>query len=155
MSSLKNVAKPGSGYANEIPMYLPPGISGHGAMASMFRGIARYQLELWALTSRRGQAYMEYSLRLARCKSPDDYSKAQQRFSETAFKQYKEASERLTDAWTQVVSMPSPAAVTEAEVNEPLVFSPIPPNSQTSETERKADRVVPRRVSREDVRRVA
>ncbi|MEO1399063.1 MAG: hypothetical protein AAFU56_09395, partial [Pseudomonadota bacterium] len=62
---------------------------------------------------------------------------------------------RLTDAWTQVVSMPSPAAVTEAEVNEPLVFSPIPPNSQTSETERKADRVVPRRVSREDVRRVA
>ncbi|MEO1207216.1 MAG: hypothetical protein AAFV45_12890 [Pseudomonadota bacterium] len=159
MSTTRKSNGTGSDYANQIPVVIPAGFAGSDAMVTMFRSMARYQLEVWALTSRRAQAYMELPSKLARCKSTEDFAKAQSRFAETSFRQYSQATERLTDAWSQVLSLPTPTAVANAEVQEPLVFSkPVEAllDEAKAPVRRPSDRIVPRHVERrEEQRQVA
>lgn len=71
-----------------------------------FRGMARWQLEVWGLMSRRGQAYMELPTRLGQCRTPQEVQKEQIRFAQKASQQYLEASARMFQAWQNMMMMP-------------------------------------------------
>lgn len=72
------------------------------------KGVARAQIEMMGLMSRRAQAYLEIPSRLSRCRSPQDLMNEQMRFWQTAFQQYSESSHKVMEAWGQAfASMPS------------------------------------------------
>lgn len=71
--------------------------------------MARWQLEATGLMSRRAQAYMELPSRMSRCRSPQDVMSEQARFIQTAFQQYQQSSQRMLEAWTQIVPTAMPA----------------------------------------------
>jgi hypothetical protein len=58
-------------------------------------GLARFNLELMALSLRRAQAWLEVPTRLGRCRSPSDLVQEQAGFWQTAAAQYAEGSQRL------------------------------------------------------------
>ncbi len=98
-----------------------PALGPNQAMANVLRNMTRCQLEMWAFSSRRAQAYMELPGRLARCKTPDAFAKEQARFIETAAHQYADSTKRLMSAWQGSYGLPqagvkTPVA-TEAEVH--------------------------------------
>lgn len=68
------------------------------------KGMARAQLEMLGLMSRRAQAYLEIPSRLSRCRSPQDLMSEQMRFWQTAFQQYSESTYKIMDAWGQAVA---------------------------------------------------
>jgi hypothetical protein len=80
---------------------------GVGPMMGPIKAMARFQLEMMGLASRRAQAVMEVPSRLARCRTPQDIMSEQSRFWQTAFHQYAESSRRVMEAWTQAMQMPA------------------------------------------------
>jgi hypothetical protein len=70
------------------------------------RGLARCNLELMALMSRRAQAYLDIPSRVAQCRTPQDIANQQLRFWQTAMQQYAEGSRRVASIW---MSMGVPA----------------------------------------------
>lgn len=73
-----------------------------------YKGLARWQLEMMGLMSRRAQAYLEIPGRLARCRTPQDVFNEQTRFWQAAFQQYSESSHRMMAAAQNMMVM-SPA----------------------------------------------
>ncbi|NJR42357.1 MAG: phasin family protein, partial [Akkermansiaceae bacterium] len=61
----------------------------------VMKGMARMQLEMIGLASRRAQAYLEVSSRLAVVRTPQDLFSEQMRFWQTAFQQYSDSSRRV------------------------------------------------------------
>jgi phasin protein len=123
-----------------------PYLGGFGALAQayepLFKGLARWQLEVLTLSSRRAQAYLEMPSRLAQCRTPQDLAGEQMRFLQTAYQQYTECAQRGLFALTQLGGLASGAATTEAPrerdymtVSEPKE-APTPPRF-TTERERK------------------
>ncbi|MEL7050084.1 MAG: phasin family protein [Pseudomonadota bacterium] len=129
-----------------------PGLSaadafGGGIWGGLFTGLTRYQLELWALSSRRAQAYMELSSKVARCKSPQELLNVQSRFIEKSSKQYADSGRRLSSVLTQAMT-PS------AELSQPIAPEQ---NPVVLFSKGKADPVVETKtsISRERVRPAA
>lgn len=69
---------------------------------SPLRGVARWQLEVFGLMSRRAQAYLELPSRLQQCRTPQDLVNEQARFLRTSFEQYTQSTQQLAEAWTQI-----------------------------------------------------
>lgn len=68
----------------------------------MMKGLARMQLEMIGLASRRTQAYMEIPSRLAQVRTPQDLFGEQMRFWQNAFQQYSDGSRRVMTAMTSM-----------------------------------------------------
>lgn len=68
----------------------------------VFKGFARWQLELLTLSSRRAQAYLELPSRLAQCRTPQDLANEQMQFWQTAYHQYTESAQRALVAVSQI-----------------------------------------------------
>jgi len=79
-------------------------------MGHAVRNMARWQLEMWGLASRRAQAYLELPGRLGQCRSADALQKEQARFLQKASQQYVESSTRMFQAWQSMMVMPMPMA---------------------------------------------
>lgn len=62
------------------------------------RGVARCNLEMATLMSRRAQAWLEIPARLGECRTPQDLVKEQMRFWQTAAQDFVEGAQRLTTA---------------------------------------------------------
>ncbi len=73
----------------------------------MTKGLARVQLEMIGLASRRAQAYLEFPSRLAQARTPQDLFGEQMRFWQTAFQQYSDSSRRVV---TAMAAMATPQA---------------------------------------------
>lgn len=69
-----------------------------GPLTGTLKTVARCQLEVVGLMSRRAQAYMEIPTRLGQCRSVQDVAGEQVRFWQTAFEQYTETSRRVMEA---------------------------------------------------------
>jgi hypothetical protein len=90
--------------AGPLPDLLEAYFAGVNQMAQglgPMKGIARCQLEMMGLMSRRAQAYLEIPSRLSRCQSPQSLMLEQLRFWQNAFQQYSESSRHIMDAWGQ------------------------------------------------------
>lgn len=74
--------------------------------------IARAQLEVFGLASRRAQAYLEIPSRLSQCRTPQDLINEQSRFWHTAFQEYADVSRRVMDIWGQML----PSAFSQANL---------------------------------------
>jgi hypothetical protein len=72
----------------------------------MMKGIARAQLEMVGLVSRRTQAYFEIPSRLAQVRTPQDLMAEQMRFWQIAFQQYSESSRRVATAMAAAMTPP-------------------------------------------------
>jgi hypothetical protein len=70
------------------------------------KGIGRWNLEVFGLTTRRAQAWLEMPARLGRCKTPTDLLSEQVRFWQTAAADYADSSRRLMAAWGACAVMP-------------------------------------------------
>src|SRR6185369_13186465 len=68
------------------------------------KGISRWNLEVFGLTARRAQAWLEVGSRLSRCKTPVEVLSEQGKFWQTAASDYVESSKRLAAAWSQCAS---------------------------------------------------
>lgn len=104
------------------------------------KGIARAQLELTGLASRRAQAYLEIPGRLSQCRTPNDLFDEQMRFWRTAFEEYAHSVGRMTEAMTSF-AMPTfgfglPAD--EAETARDYITFPEAQEPGRSQRERKA-----------------
>lgn len=66
----------------------------------VMKGMARIQLEMMSLASRRAQAYLEISSRLAACRTPQELMTEQFRFWQTAVQHYSEGNRRVMTAMT-------------------------------------------------------
>lgn len=62
------------------------------------KGIARSQLELMGLASRRTQAILEVPSRLSRCRTPQDLLNEQVQYWRTAYEDYSDSMERVGEA---------------------------------------------------------
>lgn len=79
-------------------------VEGMSQSMGPMKGLARCQLEMAGLMSRRTQAYMEIPSRLSRCRTPQDLMSEQTRFWQTCFQQHAESSRRMMDAWMQAMT---------------------------------------------------
>jgi hypothetical protein len=70
------------------------------------KAIARCQLEVMGLMSRRAQALMEIPSRLGQCRTPQDLLNEQMRFWRTAGEQCAESSRRIIEASGQMALAP-------------------------------------------------
>ena len=64
----------------------------------LLKSMARCNLEMMGLASRRAQVWMGVPSRAAQCRGPEDVLKAQTEFWRTAFEDYAEATQRITAA---------------------------------------------------------
>jgi hypothetical protein len=71
-----------------------------------FKAVARTNLELMTLASKRAQAMVSLPTRMAACRTPHDVFNEQVRFWQGAFAQYAESTRNIASAW----SMFNPAA---------------------------------------------
>jgi hypothetical protein len=62
------------------------------------KNLARAQLEVMGLLSRRAQACMEIPSRLSLCRTPQDLANEQMRFWRTAYVEYSDSMGRMTEA---------------------------------------------------------
>lgn len=81
------------------------------------KALARAQLELMGLMSRRAQAYMEIPARLSRCRSPQDLTAEQMQFWRTEFDEYSSTVGRMTEAFASLMTPSFGAAAREDEVD--------------------------------------
>lgn len=68
------------------------------------KGMARMQLEMIGLASRRAQAYLEIPSRLAVVRTPQELFSEQMRFWQTAFQQYSDSSRRVMTAMSALAT---------------------------------------------------
>lgn len=61
------------------------------------RAMARCQLEMWALTTRRTRAALAFPAQLAACRTPDDFMSAYIDFWRTAFTESADTTRRVSD----------------------------------------------------------
>ena len=83
--------------------------SGPQGFDVMMRNMARCQLEMQGLMSRRAQAYLELPSRVSQCRTPQELVQEQTRFWQNAVEQYSECSRRVFGAWAQMLQMPVPS----------------------------------------------
>lgn len=86
----------------------------------LLKGMARWQLEVFGLVSRRTRAYAELPARLTQCRTPQDFANETAAFWQTAVDQYKDSTARCTDVlvplWTQQLELEeAPSAKREHE----------------------------------------
>jgi hypothetical protein len=72
------------------------------AYEPVFKGYARWQLEVLSLTSRRAQAYLELPSRVAQCRTPQDLANEQMLFWQTAYQHYTDSTQRMLLAISQI-----------------------------------------------------
>lgn len=102
--------QPGAGsFPDPFKLYFS-GLENMSQGMGPMRIMARSQLEMMGLMSRRAQAYMEIPSRLSRCRSPQDLVNEQMRFWQTAFQQYQESSQKVMQAWSQMAAAPMQTA---------------------------------------------
>lgn len=92
---------PGGPYFAPMHAYFG-GLDSLAQSMSPWKAVARWQLEVMGLASRRAQAYMEIPSRMQQCRTPQDLVNEQVRFWQTSFEQYADAGRRITEAWAQV-----------------------------------------------------
>jgi hypothetical protein len=86
---------------------------------SPLKGMARAQIEMMGLMSRRAQAYLEIPSRLSRCRSPQDLVNEQMRFWQTAAQQYSESSYRIMESYRQGWTAATTTAVSATPFRDP------------------------------------
>jgi hypothetical protein len=74
-----------------------------------YRAIARSNLELMSLLTRRAQAYMDLQSRARIWRTPWELGNAQLHFWQTMLQDYFENSQRITAAWSPVFPRPHAA----------------------------------------------
>ena len=72
----------------------------------VFKGMARCQLEVLGLMSRRAQAYLDLASSMTRCRGPQDFASASLQFWQTAFQHYTDSSRQITAACAQMATAP-------------------------------------------------
>jgi len=65
------------------------------------RGVARANMELAGLASRRAKAYAEFPVQLTRCQTPNDMLNRQMRFFSELISDYQETLGRVTRTWVE------------------------------------------------------
>ncbi len=80
-------------------------------LGQSYRGLARCQLEMWSLASRRAQAYLELPARMGRCRTLAEVQREQMLFAQQASKQYIESTQRFAQAWQAAFIAPFTAAM--------------------------------------------
>jgi len=65
----------------------------------ILKGIGRWNLELFALMTRRSRAWLGVPTRLGQCRSPQELAYEQLRFWQTAASDYTEAAQRMVAAF--------------------------------------------------------
>lgn len=103
---------------NPVQLYFE-GVDKMAQGMSPFKGIARAQIEMMGLVSRRAQAYLEIPTRLSRCRSPQDLVNEQMRFWQTAFQQYSESSYKVVEAYRQGWTAAATTAATAGPFQQP------------------------------------
>jgi hypothetical protein len=68
------------------------------------RGVARANMELAGLASRRAKAYAEFPVQLTRCQTPNDMLNRQMRFFSELVSDYQETIGRVTRTWAEASS---------------------------------------------------
>jgi len=76
-------------------------------VAGPAKAMARCQLEAMGLMNRRAQAYMDIPTQIGRCKTPQDLINEQMAFWKTAAEQYTESSQKIAEAWGQMLLLPA------------------------------------------------
>jgi hypothetical protein len=95
-------------------------------MKGPMKSVARCQLEVMGLVSRRAQAVMEIPSRIAQCRTPQDLVNEQARFWTTAFEQCSESSRRIMEAWGQMAMAPAGFADTSGRTERDYISFPSP-----------------------------
>jgi hypothetical protein len=82
----------------------------------LMKSIARAQLEIMGLLSRRAQACMEVPGRLSQCRTPQDVANEQMRFWRTAYEECADSMGRVTEAVAAAAVPPFGAGLSSDEV---------------------------------------
>ena len=98
--------------------YYSPATTDNGdALQASGKTMARCQLELWALTTRRTRAAMAFPAQLAACRTPDAFMGAYVDFWRTAFTECADTTHRVSELFaprgktdTQAAERQTPAA---------------------------------------------
>jgi hypothetical protein len=68
------------------------------------RGVARANMELAGLASRRAKAYADFPVQLTRCQTPNDMLNRQMKFFSELISDYQETLGRVTRTWVEASS---------------------------------------------------
>lgn len=68
-----------------------------------YKAMARGNLEVMGLVSRRARAYMELPARLASCRTPQELLNEQTHFWQTAYQNYTESARTMMTLWSSVL----------------------------------------------------
>jgi Phasin protein len=101
-----------------------------------FKGIARAQLEVMGLMSRRAQAYLEIPNRFSHCRTPQDIASEQLRFWRTAYDEYAQSMGRITGAMASVTTPPFGFTVPDDEAESAHDYITFPEPTGTEERSR-------------------
>lgn len=119
-------------------------------LGQSFRGLARCQLEMWGLASRRAQAYLELPGRMSRCRTMGELQQEQLRFAQQASQQYLESTQRFAEAWQAAFLAPfaaaMPRAVAKSEQAEAAKRDYIAIEDEPVQVEKVRTRIRPRPV---------
>lgn len=97
------------------------------------KGLARAQLEVMGLMSRRAQAYLEIPGRLGHCRTPQDIASEQLRFWRTAYEEYAQSMARMTEAMASVTTPPFGIKVPDDEASSAHDYITFPEPTETKE----------------------
>lgn len=97
-----------------------------------YKGMARWQLEMMGLMSRRAQAYLEIPSRMSKCRTPQDVFAEQTRFWQMAFQQYSESSRRMMAAANQMMVVPAAFSQGAAKTPRQRDYISFPDTSATA-----------------------
>lgn len=106
----------------------------------LLKGVARYNLEVMGLVSRRAQAWLETPSRLAQCRAPKDVFELQSQFWQIAVHDYSEATQRMTSVIAACAPAAWDAALSKSADQPPrdYITFPEPAPNGRADAERKA-----------------
>jgi hypothetical protein len=91
---------------SDLPGFDPQALTSR--MTGPFKAAARCQLEVLGLVNRRSQAYLQFPVRLAQCRTPQDLINEQMSFWQTAMEQYADSGRKVTETWAQFAQSAGP-----------------------------------------------
>jgi hypothetical protein len=101
MSGEKRTDMPGTCLPGFMQAFM--GSMDSAAMSSnpWIKAVARSNIEMLALSSRRAQAIFEIPTRASTCRTPQDVVSEGMRFWQTCFQQYADSGRRIAAAWAE------------------------------------------------------
>lgn len=104
------------------------------------KGVARAQLEVVSLMSRRAQAYFEIPSRLSQCRTPQDIADEQIRFWRIAYEEYAQSMGRITEAMASFSAPPFGIMVPDDEADNGRDYITFPETKRRPRAQRGKER---------------